>query len=202
LKKNVKTYALVILILFMFVAIFDNLRISDVAEELQGENDMLVERVASLKKESEKNQNTTVTLENENKRLKDELSGLEHEIEALKTSVDSQDLFDAIEVVEAYKGTKTFDEAIGFILLRNGLGYSKGPEGKCPCEISFNGRLFEWLPNAVQELTKFRVEGDTIYLTYKTSNDIKYNYQFILSKGEDFDQIGKWRIKSITLDYD
>jgi hypothetical protein len=51
LKKNFKTYALVIVLIFTTIAIIDNLRISNVAEDLQKDKDNLVKQVANFEQD-------------------------------------------------------------------------------------------------------------------------------------------------------
>ncbi|MBE4906519.1 hypothetical protein IMZ08_00420 [Bacillus luteolus] len=201
MKKSVKTYALVILVIITGIAMFDNHRISEEAVILQSEKDKLVEQVASLEKEDENKSNSVESLEHENKRLVGELSELEKEVEGLKTTVNYQDFLGAISTVESYQVSKTFKETHDYFLNTRGLGFSySGTDATCPCEFLFNGRSFEWVPNAIQELKKFRAEGNKVYLTYQTNEDIKhYNYQFVMAKGEGMfeNKEEAWRIEVI-----
>ncbi|WP_286675849.1 hypothetical protein [Cytobacillus firmus] len=57
---------------------------------------------------------------------------------------------------------------------KDGQGYfTTDKAGNCPCGFGFNGKGFEWIPNAVLDLKEFRIEKDKVYLTYNTVEDIK-----------------------------
>ncbi|MBE4910085.1 hypothetical protein IMZ08_18780 [Bacillus luteolus] len=199
MKKEYVYPALIFLLAITIISVMRAQEIKDDFRQLQVANEKFVEQVSTLEMEIEKHSSSSEKLEKENNRLTEEISKLEEENETIKTSVNYQDFHEAVSTVESYKVAKTFEEAREYLLFANGLGYTKSDDG-CPCEISFNGRGFKWFPNAVQELKEFSIEGDKIYLTYNTSEDIKRNYKFILAKGEYLDQLGKWRIKLITID--
>ncbi|MFY0758863.1 hypothetical protein AB1K32_08300 [Metabacillus dongyingensis] len=88
MKKNFKTYALAIVIIFTTIAIIDNLRISDVAEELQKDKDNLVKQVANFEQDLGNSSNNLKELKKENELLTDDISNFKKEVEALKSPVN------------------------------------------------------------------------------------------------------------------
>ena len=87
IRKNYIKYILALLLVLATIAILDNLRISDFAEEMQKENNKLVEKVDSLEKELSSRSNETGELKKENERLVENLSQLEEEVNALKPTI-------------------------------------------------------------------------------------------------------------------
>jgi hypothetical protein len=140
-------------------------------------------------------------LKNENKRLVENLTYLEKEVDALKSTIEYQDFNDAINTIESYKSTKTLKDTSKFLALNNGTGFTTlDREGNCPCTISFKEGSIEWKPNTVLELMAFRVEKEKILLTYNTVEETQHTYQFIMTMGPGRDdQEEKWRIEGIRL---
>ncbi|MCS0670026.1 hypothetical protein [Cytobacillus firmus] len=92
-----------------------------------------------------------------------------------------------------------FEEENAFIAIKDGSGsYTRDSLGKCHC--GFNGKGFEWIPNSVLDLKEFRIEKDKIRLTYQTVEEVKQDYQFVMSKAPgQYDSEEKWRVEEITL---
>ncbi|QED50011.1 hypothetical protein FSZ17_05470 [Cytobacillus dafuensis] len=201
MKKNFKTYTLALLVVLATIAILDNLRISDLVEEMQEDKDKLADKVASLEKKLGISSNTSDELEKENKRLVESLFQLEEEVDALKSTVEYQDFIDATSTIESYMAMETFKETWGFIALKNGTSFSmRDSVGNCPCSFAFYGKSFEWVPNTVLTLKEFRIEKEKILLTYNTVADIKHNYQFVMTKAAGRnDKVERWRIEEIKL---
>lgn len=200
MKRNYKTYAFLILLMIAVLAIMDGLNNSNKAEVLRKEKDQLAEEAASFKKEYEMKASMLDEERKENKDLEVTLSELEKEIESLRSAVEYKEFADAVREVETYKAVQTFEEANGFIALKDGAGsYTIDSEGNCPCGFFFE-KGFEWVPNAALDLKAFRIENDKIFLTYHTAEDIKQDYQFVMVKAPGrFDREEKWRIDEIKL---
>ncbi|MBE4909094.1 hypothetical protein IMZ08_13575 [Bacillus luteolus] len=203
MKKNLKTYGLIILVVFSTLAIIDNLRISDAADKLQVDNEKLVKQVTSIEKELENSSLTSNELLKENKELVMEVAKLEEDVEGLKTSLDYQGFKEATGIVEAYKVANTIKEASNLVSLNIGGGYSTiDREGNCPCHLFFGkyGKSIEWIPNVVLDLKEFSLDKDKVLLTYRTVEAIKGDYQFIVSKSTlNREQEERWMIDEITL---
>ncbi|MBE4906959.1 hypothetical protein IMZ08_02665 [Bacillus luteolus] len=201
MKKHITSSLIVLLLAITVTSVMRESDVKSVATELQEDNENMLESVTTLEKELEVQATITEKLLSENEKLIATVSKLEEENGLLKTSIDYQDFNEAVTTVESYKSAKTFEEIYEFFLGTRGLNFSQFcPEGKCSFDISFNGRTIEWVPNTIQELKDFKVEGEKIYLTYHTNEDIKhYNYQFVLAKGEGMfkNQEEAWRIESI-----
>jgi regulator of replication initiation timing len=204
LKKNIKTYAIVILFVFSALAIFDNLRISDLADKLVEDNDKLVEQAASFEKELVNSSTISEELKKEKEILMEEIVQLEEEVQGLKTSVAYEDFKEAIETVEAYKSISKIEETISLFLFKVGRSYATiDREGNCPCYISFGTgyrQSIEWKPNVVLDLKEFSLDKDKILLTYHTVEDVQDDYQIVMTKGISFPNgIEKWLIDEIKL---
>ncbi|WP_282173354.1 hypothetical protein [Cytobacillus firmus] len=201
MKKNYKTYAFLILLIIAVLAIMDGLNNSNAADELRTEKERLAEEAASFKNEYEIKSKMLDEARKENKDLEESLSELEKEIESLRSTVEYKEFAAAVREVDTYKAVQTFEEANGFIALKEGVGsYTIDTEGNCPCGFGFNYKGFEWMRNAVLDLKAFRIENDKILLTYHTAEDIKQDYQFVMVKGPGrFDREEKWRIDEIKL---
>lgn len=184
-----------VLFIIAAIAILDSLNNSEVAEGLQKEKEMLVKKVKNLEKEFVNSSNLSDELFKENKQLKGEF-------ETLKSPIQYQDFAEAINVIEAYKASQSFEEAIEFIAFNIGYGYfTADKERKCPCAFDFNGKGFEWIPNAVLDLKEFRIEKDKIYLTYNTVQDVKNNYKFVMTKAiGKGDEVKGWKIEEFELE--
>lgn len=201
MRKNYKTYTLLLLLVLATITILDNLKISDFAKGMQENNDKLVDKVTSLEKELGISSNTSDELEKENKLLVENLSQLEEKVDALTSTVEYQDFIDATSTIESYKATETFKETWEFISLNIGSGFSAMDNaGNCPCGFIFNRNHIEWVPNAVLTLREFSIEKEKILLTYNTVVDIKHNYQFVMTKSAARnDKVERWRIEEIKL---
>jgi regulator of replication initiation timing len=199
LKKNFKTYALVIVLIFTTIAIIDNLRISDVAEELQKDKDNLVKQVANFEQDLGNSSNNLEELEKENELLTEEISNFKKEVEVLKSPVNYQDFIDAISAVESYKEVESFIKTKEFFALSMYTSFSTTDRvGNCPCGISFRTGGIEWMPNSVLELKEFRIERERIFLTYNTVEIIRHDYQFVMTKTKGYkDEVERWRIEYI-----
>jgi len=191
LKKDLKTSALVLLIVVIALGVFDNLKISDEVEELQEEKQKLSKQIASLEKELENSSKISDELETANKRLVENLIQLKEEVDSLK-SVDYQEFIEAISTVESYKAAETLEEARQFMSKWVG-SYRLDQASTCPCGWIFNGGGIEWIRNAVVELSEFTIEKEKILLTYNTIEEIERNYQFVMMKEEG------WKIEEIKL---
>jgi predicted nuclease with TOPRIM domain len=201
MMKNIKVYGVGLILVITFLAILDNLNISDSALELKEENDKFVVEVFRLEKESGNSSNQINELKDENKRLAENLTYLEEEVDALKTTIDYQDFNDAINTIESYKSTKEFKDTSKFLTLNNWTGFTTlDREGNCPCIINFKEGSIEWKPNTVLELMEFKVEKEKILLTYNTVEQIQHTYQFVMIKGPSLEgREEKWRIEGIRL---
>ncbi|MCM3595605.1 hypothetical protein M4D55_07385 [Metabacillus idriensis] len=200
MKKNFKTYALLIVLIFTTIAIIDNLRISNVAEELQKDKDNLVKQVANFEQDLGNSSSNLKELKRENELLTDDISNLEKDIEDLKSPVTYQDFLNAISTVESYKDVESFNktsEFYNFFSSSKNIGFSpKDSAGNCPCSV---GKI-EWMPNSVLELREFRIDKERIFLTYNTVEKIKNDYQFVMIKTkESYDNVERWRIEEINL---
>lgn len=119
-----------VLFIIAAIAILDSLNNSEVAEGLQKEKEMLVKKVKNLEKEFVNSSNLSDELFKENKQLKGEF-------ETLKSPIQYQDFAEAINVIEAYKASQSFEEAIEFIAFNIGHGYfTADKERKCPCALT------------------------------------------------------------------
>lgn len=198
LKKNFKTTALVLLLVIITLSVLDNLKISDSVEELQENKQKLSNQIASLKIELGNSFSTSDELEKENKRLVENLTQLEEEVDSLK-SVDYQEFMDAISTVESYKTAETLEEARQFMSIRVGTS-TLDRAGTCPCSWLFDIRSFEWIPNTVIKLSEFTIEKEKILLTYNTIEDIERDYQFVMTKEEEGNtNVERWKIEKIKL---
>ncbi|USK32583.1 hypothetical protein LIT25_18555 [Bacillus sp. F19] len=200
MKKNFKTYALLIVLIFTTIAIIDNLRISNVAEELKKDKENLVKQVATFKQDLGNSSNNLEELKQENELLTEDISNLEKDIEGLKSPVTYQDFLNAISTVESYKDVESFNktsEFYNFFSSSKNIGFSpKDSAGNCPCSV---GEI-EWMPNSVLELREFRIDKERIFLTYNTVEKIKNDYQFVMIKTkESYDNVERWRIEEINL---
>lgn len=180
--------------------ITDNLRMDNVAEELQNEKDKLSEQVSAFKQDKAKRLNQIEETMNENERLKSNISELEKEIESIKSPVSYKDFLEAVRTVEEYKGEESFGKAIDYFAysMYTNFGTTKGT---CPNSVSFRNRgAIDWCPNSVLDLEEFKIEGERVFLTYKTTEMIEYNYQFAMIKSKGFnDEAISWRIEYIRL---
>lgn len=123
---------------------------------------------------------------------------MEEEVESLRSAIEYQEFTAAINTIESYKASQSFQEASKFIAFKEGGGHITMDTGNCPCEFGFNGKGFEWVPNAVLDLKEFRIEKDKVYITYNTLEEIKNNYQFVMTKSIGrYDSVKKWRIEEI-----
>jgi regulator of replication initiation timing len=209
LKKNFKTYALVIVLIFTTIAIIDNLRISNVAEDLQKDKDNLVKQVANFEQDLGNSSNNLEELKKENELLTEDIFDFKKEVDALKSPVNYQDFIDAISAVESYKDAESFNRAKEFFAFSKDTGFSTAfstidSAGNCPCGISFRGGGIEWIPNTVLELKEFRIEREKIFLTYKTVESIRRDYQFVMTKTKTIGfsnnyKVEKWGIEEIKL---
>ncbi len=201
LKKNLKTYGLIILAIFSTLAIIDNLRISDVADNLEKDNAKLVADITSLEKKLENSSKTSEELLNENEELVEKTANLEDDIVGLKTSLAYQDFIEAMNTIESYKSASTIKEARDLVAFNHGSGYSTiDREGNCPCFMSFRmyGKAVEWKPNMILSLKEFRIDKDKVLLTYRTGEEFKDDYQFIMFKSTlNKDQEERWMIDEI-----
>ncbi|MEK3822493.1 hypothetical protein MKY20_25790, partial [Cytobacillus sp. FSL W8-0315] len=119
----------------------------------------------------------------------------------LSQGCEYKEFIAALSTIESYKASQSFQEATKFMAFKDGQGYfTTDKAGNCPCGFGFNGKGFEWIPNAVLDLKEFRIEKDKVYLTYNTVEDIKTNYQFVMTKAiGKYDSVKKWRIEDIKL---
>jgi predicted nucleic acid-binding Zn-ribbon protein len=108
LKKDFLAWTLVLLLVIAAIAIFDNLRTSKLAAELQVDRDHAAEKVSSLQVELENTLSEADELRNEQERLANAFVDLENEVEAMKSPVLYQDFNEAINAVEAYKAVEPF----------------------------------------------------------------------------------------------
>ncbi|MGP1909928.1 hypothetical protein ACTSEZ_17285 [Metabacillus sp. JX24] len=194
-----RTYVFIAFLILLAMIITDNLRMDNVAEELQNEKDKLSEQVSVFKQDKAMRLNQIEETMNENERLKSNISELEKEIESIKSPVLYKDFLEAVRTVEVYKGEESFSKAIDFFAysMYTNFGTTKG---NCPSSVSFRNRAIEWCPNSVLDLEGFKIEGDRIFLTYKTTEMIGYDYQFAMIKSKGFnDEIISWRIEYIRL---
>lgn len=200
-KKNYVTSVLIILLVITVIALLDNARTADSASRLAGDKKRLEEKVARMEKEIEELSGLAEDLKNENDTLAGNLSTLEDEMAVAQSAVSYQDFLDAIEVVEAYKAAGNFEEAMGLIMFQNFISFlTFDSDGNCPCSIAFKYRTHDWNPGVVLDLSEFNIEKGKIVLTYHTAEDLKDNYQFVMSKGEGlYDMTEKWRIQEIRL---
>ncbi|MCM3597229.1 hypothetical protein M4D55_15750 [Metabacillus idriensis] len=192
-----RTYVFIAFLILLAMIITDNLRMDNVAEELQNEKDKLSEQVSAFKQDKAKRLNQIEETMNENERLKSNISELEKEIESIKSPVSYKDFLEAVRTVEEYKGEESFGKAIDYFAysMYTNFGTIKG---NCPCSVSFRNRAIEWRPNSVLDLEEFKIEGERIFLTYKTSEMIGYDYQFAMIKSKGFnDEAISWRIEYI-----
>jgi uncharacterized coiled-coil protein SlyX len=201
LKKNLKTYAFLLIVIITAITILDNLKVSDAAGELQENRDKLELKVARLEKELETVSNAKTELLEDNKGLEENLLHLEEEVKALKSSVATKDFNEAVAAIESFKSKQTFKETMEFLAASNGIGTSTlDREGNCPCSFAFQGDSIEWMPNAILDLQGFSIEKEKILLTYNTVNYLEHDYQFVMAKEAGWkDSTKKWRIEGITL---
>jgi len=201
LKKQLKTYAFLLIVIITAIAILDNLKVSDAAGELQENRDKLELKVARLEKEFETVSNAKTELLEDNKRLEENLLQLEEEVRALKSSVATNDFKDAVAAIESFKSKQTFKETLEFLAASNGVGAGTlDREGNCPCSFTFQGDSIEWIPNAILDLQAFSIDKEKILLTYNTVNYLEHDYQFVMAKEAGWkDFTKKWRIVGIKL---
>ncbi|UQX57111.1 hypothetical protein M5V91_28610 (plasmid) [Cytobacillus pseudoceanisediminis] len=199
--RRYKAYFFVILLIIAALAIFDSINSSNVAEDVRKEKDKLASKVTRLEKENENRSNLFVEVREEKEDLEENLSQMEEEVESLRSAFEYQEFTAAIDTIESYKASQSFQEATKFMAFKAGQGYfTTDKAGNCPCGFGFNGKGFEWIPNAVLDLKEFRIEKDKVYLTYNTVEDIKNNYQFVMTKAIGrYDSVKKWRIEDIKL---
>ncbi|MCM3707958.1 MULTISPECIES: hypothetical protein [Cytobacillus] len=199
--KRYKAYFVVILLIIAALAIFDSINSSNVAEDVRKEKAKLASKVTRLENENENRSNLFVEVKEEKEDLAENLFQMEEEIESLRSAIKYQEFTAAIDAIKSYKASQSFQEATKFLAIKDGQGYyTTDKEGKCPCGFGFNGTAFEWIPNAVLDLKEFRIEKDKVYLTYNTVEDIKNNYQFVMTKAIGrYDSVRKWRIEDIKL---
>ncbi|MCM3393228.1 hypothetical protein [Cytobacillus oceanisediminis] len=202
MRRSYKIYAFVVLLIIAVLAVFDSINSSNVAEDVRNEKDKLVSEVTRLKKENENRSNLFNELREEKEVLEENLSHIEEEVDSLRAAIEYKEFTAAINTIESYKASQSFQEATKFMAIKDGQGYFTTDEaGNCPCGFGFNGKVFEWIPNAVLELKEFRIEKDKVYLTYNTVEDIKNNYQFVMIKAIGrYDSVKKWRIEDIKLE--
>ncbi|RSD28417.1 hypothetical protein [Mesobacillus subterraneus] len=187
LKKEFLTWAIVLLLVIAGIAIFDNLRTSRLAAELQADRDGAAEKVSSLQVELENTLSEADELREEQKRLEEVVGDLEQKNSAMKSPVRYQDFKEAISAVEKYKSVDTFEDAIKFIALVNFTGFSTlDSEGTCPCSFSFVNRSIEWKPNVITDLKEFTLEEGKIALTYQTTAKLRHDYQLIMTKAAGY----------------
>ncbi|WP_342025949.1 hypothetical protein AADC60_04040 [Cytobacillus pseudoceanisediminis] len=202
MRRSYKIYAFVVLLIIAVLAVFDSLNSSNAAEDVRKEKDALVQKVTRLEKENENKSNLFNEVREEKKSLEENLSQLEEEVGTLRTAIEYKEFIAALSTIESYKASQSFQEATKFMAFKDGQGYfTTDKAGKCPCGFGFNGKGFEWIPNAVLDLKDFRIEKDKVYLTYNTVEDIKTNYQFVMTKAiGKYDSVKKWRIEDIKLE--
>lgn len=199
MRRSYKIYAFVVLLIIAVLAVFDSINSSNVAEDVRNEKDKLVSEVTRLKKEIENRSNLFNEVREEKEVLEENLSQMGEEVEALRSAIEYKEFTAAINTIESYKATQSFEEANEFIALKDGVG-SYTIEGNCPCGFFLSEKGFEWIPNSVLEIKEFRIEKDKVYLTYNTVEDVKNNYQFVLSKAVGRNEmVEKWRIEDIKL---
>ncbi|GAA0343163.1 hypothetical protein GCM10008967_37010 [Bacillus carboniphilus] len=201
MRERFRTYLLILLLLITAIGIFLSLRTFNLAKELQEEKEELIQNVATLEGELQDSSNRTEELQGKNSQLEEDLSSLKDEIDAIKSPIPYQDIQDAIKTVESYKSVEKLAEVNELLARENGIGlYFMNREEECPCGISFSSRSFEWIPNAVLDLKEFKMENEKLLLTYSTIDDIKHDYQFVLSKGLGRSEpIEGWYIEDINL---
>ncbi|WP_246943523.1 coiled-coil domain-containing protein [Bacillus pinisoli] len=199
MKKNVKTYSLVVLVTIMFLAIIDSINTSNSAADIQNENERLQHEVNDLQIELEVSSNEVITIRDEQNQLNEDLSTLQEEINSLLSPVVYQDFMDAVGTVESYKKETSFLKVNQYFTLST-LFPTADKEGNCPCYLSFAtyGGI-EWQPNAVLDLKEFSVQKERILLTYETAQPISHHYQFVLveSTGIKEESAPRWRIEEI-----
>ncbi|EFV74315.1 hypothetical protein HMPREF1013_05454 [Bacillus sp. 2_A_57_CT2] len=200
--RRYKAYFFVILLITAALAIFDSINSSNVTEDVRKEKDKLASKVTRLEKENENRSNLFVEVREEKEELEENLSQMEEEVESLRSAIEYQEFTAAINSIESYKASQSFQEATKFMAFKDGQGYfTTDKAGNCPCGFGFNGKGFEWIPNAVLDLKEFRIEKDKVYLTYNTAEDIKTNYQFVMTKAiGKYDSVKKWIIEDIKLE--
>ncbi|MGA5690652.1 hypothetical protein [Cytobacillus pseudoceanisediminis] len=200
--RRYKAYFFVILLITAALAIFDSINSSNVTEDVRKEKDKLASKVTRLEKENENRSNLFVEVREEKEELEENLSQMEEEVESLRSAIEYQEFTAAINSIESYKASQSFQEATKFMAFKDGQGYfTTDKAGNCPCGFGFNGKGFEWIPNAVLDLKEFRIEKDKVYLTYNTAEDIKTNYQFVMTKAiGKYDSVKKWMIEDIKLE--
>jgi len=199
MRRSYTIYAFVVLLIIAVLAIIDGLNNSNAAENLRKEKNELVEKVAKLKKDYENSANLLDDVKKDKKQLEENLSQIEEEVKAFRSSIEYKEFTAAINTIESYKATQSFEEANDFIALKDGVG-SYTTEGNCPCGFFLSEKGFEWIPNVVLDIKEFRIEKDKVYLTYNTVGDVNNNYQFVLTKevGRN-EMVEKWRIEDIKL---
>ncbi|MBX9976404.1 hypothetical protein [Cytobacillus firmus] len=202
MRRSYKIYAFVVLLIIAVLAVFDSLNSSNAAEDVRKEKDALVQKITTLEKENENKSNLFNEVREEKKSLEENLSQLEEEVETLRSSIEYKEFIAALSTIESYKASQSFQEATKFMAFKDGQGYfTTDKAGNCPCGFGFNGKGFEWIPNAVLDLKEFRIEKNKVYLTYNTVEDIKTNYQFVMTKAiGKYDSVRKWRIEDIKLE--
>ena len=200
-KKDFKTSALIILLAITAIALLDNVRTADSAAKLGEEQERLEKKVTSLEEEIERRSRMTEDLKNENDTLAENLSYLEDELAAAKSTIQYEDFMDAIDVVETYKAAGEFKEVFELIAVGNFIGFSTlDQEDNCPCRINFKYTSLDWSPGVVMNLDGFSIEKGKILLTYLTVENLESNYQFVLTRSGDFyDKTEKWWIEEIRL---
>ncbi|MBT2692758.1 hypothetical protein [Bacillus sp. ISL-55] len=200
-KKDFKTSALIILLVITAIALLDNARTADSAARLEEEQERLEKKVTSLEEEIERRSRMTEDLKNENETLAENLSNLEDELAAAKSTIQYEDFMDAIDVVETYKAVGEFQDVFKLIGVDNftSFGYLD-QDYNCPCRINFKYTSLDWSPGVVMNLDEFSTEKGKILLTYLTVENLESNYQFVLARSGDFyDKTEKWLIEEIRL---
>jgi hypothetical protein len=194
LKKKFIIYSFLILLLITVLAIFDSVNGSNLASDYQKEKEVLAEKLAYAEKELE------VKKEN-NQELRKTLLPLEEEFKILQSPINYREFETALQMVENYKKSTSFDEASQYIVLQAGIGfYTMGQDRSCPCGFSFQGKEVEWMENALLDLQAFRYDQDRIYFTYKSA-DPAVQYKVIVAKGPGKkDPEKEWRIEQIKVE--
>ncbi len=200
MKRNGKNYAIVILLVIITLGVVDNIRYSNMVEELESEKEKLSNEIVSLEKKLEDSADNAEKVENENNRLVESVAQLEELVDSLKT-VDYQEFMEAMGTVEAYKAAEGFEEAREAMSTNVSIYMteSEGPCSPCGWGFGFNRHHMDWKPNTFQELREFTIEREKILLTYNTIDELKHDYQFVVSKGEGWDSREGWKIQDVKL---
>ncbi|MCA1042109.1 hypothetical protein LCM00_21655 [Bacillus infantis] len=194
MKKKLILYSYLVLLLIAVLAIFDSINGSNLAADYQKEKDELAEKLAHAEKELEVKRQSNLELE-------EALLPLKEELKILNSPINYREFETALQVVENYKKSTSFDEASQYIVLQGGIGsYTTGKDGSCPCGFSFQGKEVEWMENAFLDLQAFRYDQERIYFTYKAV-DPAVQYTVVMTKGPGKMEAQKdWRIEEIKVE--